>query len=108
MVRFSGAMGAGMERYMNLYQVDVAGPLVPMNCTWSSDRMTLTCTPGRLLQSSTLHTIYLGSGMMDADGHVVDTEQQGKQLGGHLVTGQMMGPMHSGGPGGMVFTFETR
>lgn len=108
MAQFSGAMAAGMERYMNLHQGDVAGPLVPMSCGWSPDRTTLTCTPGYPLQSSTRYTIYLGSGMMDADGHMAETEQHGMQLGGQPVTGQMMGPMHGGGSGGMAFTFETR
>jgi hypothetical protein len=107
-VRFSGAMGGGMERYMDLHRGDVAGPLVPMSCAWSTDRRTLTCTPGGLLQSGTRYTIHLGSAMIDADGHAVETEQHGMQLGGQSVTGQTMGPMHGGEPGGVAFTFETR
>ena len=81
-----------------------SGPLVPMSCALSTDRRTLPCTPGGLLQSSTRHTIYVWSGMMDAEGHAVETEQHGMQLGGQPVTGQMMGPMHGGEPGDMAFT----
>ena len=123
MVRFTGAMGAGMEQYMDLHQGDVSGPVVPMSCAWSADRSTLTCTPGEPLQSHVRYTIHMGSGMRDASGHMADTEQHGMQMGGQPVTGAMMGPMHGGDPAGMMgsgwqdpsdghmgmaFTFETR
>jgi hypothetical protein len=60
--------------------------------------------------------------MMDADGHLVDTERPGMQMGGQAVTGGMMGTAHGGQPEsmmglgwqdpndghlGMAFTFET-
>ncbi|HEU4697870.1 MAG TPA: Ig-like domain-containing protein [Gemmatimonadales bacterium] len=121
-VRFSGAMGIGMERYVDLHQGDVGGPVVPMACTWSNDRATLTCTPGTHLASGTGYALHVGSGMMDANNRPVDVEGHGTQMGGHRVTGQMMGGMHAGqatglmGPGwrhagdahmGMAFAFET-
>lgn len=109
MLRFTGAMGDGMERYMSLHRGYVAGPLVPMSCAWSTDRSTLSCKPGSgPLQSGTRYTIHLGSGMMDAGGHVVETEQRGMQMGGQPVSGQPMGPMHSGDQAGVAFAFETR
>jgi hypothetical protein len=105
--RFSGAMGTGMERYTDLHRGDVTGPLVAMSCAWSTDRSTLTCTPVEPLHSGTRYTIYMGLGMMDADGHMVEMEQQGMQLGGRPVT-QVRGPMHDAKPDGMAFTFQTR
>jgi hypothetical protein len=120
-VRFSGSMGAGMEQYLDLHRGDIGGPIVQMNCAWSDDRTTLTCTPGVPLQPGTSYTIHMGSGMMDASGRPVETEDHGLQMGGQPVTGQMMGGMHGGqassmmGPGwrhpgddhvGMAFTFE--
>jgi hypothetical protein len=123
MVRFNGSMGAGMERYVDLHRGDIAGPLVPMSCIWSTDRSTLTCTPGGPLQPGTRYTIHLGSGMVDAGGRRVETEEHGMQMGGQPVNGQMIGPMHGPEPAGMMepgwrgagdghfgmgFTFETR
>jgi hypothetical protein len=123
-MRFSGAMGSGMEQYVDVHQGDIAGPIVPMRSwTWSTDRSRLTCTPGEPLQSHTRYVIHMGSGMTDASGHMADTEQHGTQMGGQPVTAAMMGPMHDGrsattmGPGwqdpgdghvGMAFTFETQ
>jgi hypothetical protein len=120
-VRFSGPMSTGMEQYVDLHRDDIGGPVVHMSCAWSDDRTTLTCTPGMPLQPGTSYTFHLGSGMMDASGRSVETEEHGLQMGGQPVTGQMMGGMHGGqapsmmGPGwrhagddhvGMGFTFE--
>ena len=121
--RFSGPMASGMEQYVDLHRGDISGPVVPMSYAWSSDRSTLTCTPGEPLQSQTRYTIHMGSGMTDANGRMADTEQHGMRMGGQPVTGAMMGPMHGGNPAGMMgpgwqdpdhghmgiaFTFETR
>jgi hypothetical protein len=121
-IRFSGPMGSGMEQYMDLHQGDITGPVRQVSCVWSDDRTTMTCTPGAPLQPGSNYTIHLGSGMMDASGRPVDTEEHGRQMGGEPVTDQMMGGMHGGEatnmmgsgwrhPGddhlGMAFTFET-
>lgn len=122
-IRFSGAMASGMEQYADLHRGDISGPVVPMGCAWSTDRSTLTCTPGEPLQSETRYTIHMGSGMTDANGRMADTEQYGMQMGGQPVTAAMLGPMHGGNPAGMLgpgwqdadhghmgiaFTFKTR
>lgn len=101
MVRFSGPMAAGMEQYVDLHQGDISGPIASMNCTFSADRTTLTCTHDQL-QSHTGYTIHMGSGMMDAGGHPVEVESHGMAIGGEPVTGQMMGGMHGGQPMGMM------
>lgn len=44
-LRFSAPMGNGMEQYVDLHMGSLAGPTMPMNCLWSGDRTTLTCTP---------------------------------------------------------------
>lgn len=95
---------------------------MPMTCTWSDDRTTLSWTPSSPLQPGTRYTIHIGSEMRDADGRPVETEERGLHMGGQPVTEQMMGGMHGGrssdmmGPGwrhagddhlGMAFTFET-
>jgi hypothetical protein len=103
-VRFSGPMGTGMEQYVDLHRGDIGGPIAPMNCAWSADRTTLTCTPGVPLQPGTGYTIHLGSGMMDGSGRPVEMEDHGRQLGGQPLTGQMMGGMHGDQPAGMMGT----
>jgi hypothetical protein len=63
-LRFSGAMGAGMEQYVDLHRGDLSGPEVAMSCAWSAERTQLTCTPGSPLASRTMHAIHVGGGMM--------------------------------------------
>jgi hypothetical protein len=121
-VRFSGPMASGMDRYVDLHQGDISGPVVPMPCALSADRSAVICTPDQPLQPGTTYTIHMGAGMMDANGRPVETESHGMGLGGQPVTGQMMGGMHDGEPTGMMgsgwrhpgdghlgmaFTFET-
>ena len=123
MLRFSAPIGTGMERYVDLHRGDIAGPIVPITCTWSTARSTLTCTPGSPLQSRTRYIIHLGSGMMDAGGRRVETEEHGMRMGGQPVDAETIGPMHGGEPAGMMepgwhgpgdghfgigFRFETR
>lgn len=40
---FSRPMMAGTEQYLDLHRGDASGPLEPIGCTWSSDRLTVTC-----------------------------------------------------------------
>jgi len=121
MVRFSGPMATGMEQYVDVHQGNIGGPVIPMNCIFSGDRTTLTCSHDQPLQSGTAYTIHMGSGMMDGSGHPAEVESHGMAMGGQPVSGQMMGGMHGGqpmgtmGPGwqdsdghfGMEFTFQT-
>jgi hypothetical protein len=117
---FSRPMMAGMEQYVDLHQGDASGPLVAITCTWSADRLTLTCVPGQSLQANAPYTLHMGGGMMDADDHPVDMGHQ-SQTGGQWLMPGMMGGMHGGAPMsgmgagwkgangsyGMVFTFTT-
>ncbi|HSB53571.1 MAG TPA: Ig-like domain-containing protein, partial [Gemmatimonadales bacterium] len=90
MVRFGGPMAAGMEQYVDLHQGGTGGAIVPMSCSFSADRTTLTCNHGQPLQSGATFTIHVGSGMMDANGHQAEVEQHAMGMGGQVVTGQMM------------------
>jgi Bacterial Ig-like domain len=118
---FSRPMMAGMQQYVDLHQGDAAGPLVAITCTWSADRLTLTCVPGGLLQPNAKYTLHMGGGMMDADDHAADMGQHQSRTGGQWLMPGMTGGMHEGavmsgmgagwrGPGGsygMIFTFTT-
>lgn len=130
-LQFSYAMQMDMETFVALHEgAGVAGPLVDGTWEWSADRMHLTFTPSMPLDAQTSYTVHLGGGMMDADGHVVDLELHGHDMGGDTVTQQMMddrimqgGGMMGGptgddmmGPGwqhpedgtfGMIFSFTT-
>ena len=101
-MQFNAAMATGMEQYVDLHHGDIGGPVVPMTCTWSSDRTSLTCSHHEPLQPGTDYTIHIGSGMMDANGHPAETESHGMGMGGVAITGAMMGGMHAGQPTGMM------
>ncbi len=121
MFRFSGAMGAGMERYVDLHMVDLSGAEVPMSSSWSADHTLLTCTPASPLAPHTTYAIHLGGGMMSAGGVAVDYTTHGPGMGGQWIMGGMMTGTHGGmawgmmgngwrnanGSYGMVFTFTT-
>lgn len=117
---FSGSMGQGMEAYMDVHQGTAADATVPMTCTWSADRTTLTCTHAALFAAGTMYTVHVGGGMKDADGMPVGMGDMMTQGGAWLASG-MMGGMHAGQPMGsmapgwmgangsygMMFTFTT-
>ena len=116
---FGQPMMAGMEQYVDLHQGGITGPVVPMNCAWSPDGTTLTCTPTNPLAPGTQFTIHCGAGVSDARGHMMDFGEW-TTMGGQWVTNGMMGGMHDGqmvgmmGPGwkhgshyGMMFSFTT-
>jgi Big-like domain-containing protein len=119
--RFSGAMGAGMEQYVDLHMGDLSGGEVPMSCAWSADRTLLTCTPASPLAAHTTYALHLGGGMMSAAGVPVDYTAHGSAMGGQWIMGGMMTGTHGGmgwgmmgsgwrnanGSYGMVFTFTT-
>lgn len=115
-IRFSHAMGAGMEQYVYLHEGDITGPGVPMARAWSSDRATLTCVPLVPLNAHSRYTFHMGGGMVDANGHVVDLDDM-PMMGGQWVMPGMFGsmPSYMMGPGwrgvngsyGLMFSFTT-
>ena len=100
--RFSGAMGAGMEQYVDLHMGDLSGAEVAMTCAWSADRTLLTCTPGSPLAVHTTYAIHLGGGMMSAGGTAVDYTTYGPGMGGQWIMGGMMTGTHGGMGWGMM------
>jgi hypothetical protein len=119
--RFSGAMGTGMEQYMDLHMGDLSGAEMPMSCAWSGDRTLVTCTPASPLASRTTYALHLGGGMMSAGGMAVDYTTYGPGMGGQWIMGGMLTGTHGGmgwgmmgsgwrnanGSYGMAFTFTT-
>jgi len=117
---FGQAMMAGMEQYMDLHAGGITGPAVPMSCDWSPDLTALTCTPANPLPAGTQYAVHIGSGMKDAQGHMIALDRW-TGMGGQWATSGMMGGTHAGqpvgmmGPGwtdgvghyGMIFTFST-
>ena len=116
---FGQAMMPGSDRYVDLHQGGVTGPVIPMNCAWNPDRTVLTCTPGQSLAGATPFCIHLGPGMTDAAGHMMGMDDW-THRGGEWATGEMMGWTHNGqhvrmmgdgwwhdGHSGMMFTFTT-
>jgi hypothetical protein len=118
--RFSGAMGTGMEQYVDLHMGDLSGAEIAMSCAWSADRTQMTCTPSSPLASRTTYALHLGGGMMGSGGGAVDYAA-GLGMGGQWIMGGMMTGTHGGmawgtmgsgwhnanGSYGMVFTFTT-
>ena len=119
--RFSGAMGSGMEQYVDMHMGDLSGATMPMTCVWSGDRTTLTCTPQGPLSPRTTYVTHLGGGMTTQTGQAVDCAQYGPSMGGQWIMGGMMTGSHAGGAWtmmganwhnangsyGMAFTFTT-
>lgn len=100
--RFGGAMGVGMEQYVDLHLGDLAGPEVPLACGWSADRSTLTCTPQGPLAPRTTYFIHVGGGMTTQAGQPLDYTQYGPMMGGEWILGGRMGASHGGGSWGMM------
>lgn len=114
-MRFSGAMGMNMERYVALHEGTLSGAVVPGRWTWSADRRTLTFTPDTPLRARTNYIIHMGGGLQGGNGMPVDYASCAA-LGGRGATGAMMGGatgmMGDGWKGadggyGMIFSFTT-
>ena len=117
---FSGAMGTGMEALMDLHMGTAAAATMPMTCTWSADRTTVTCTHAAFASGAT-YTMHVGGGMMDADDMPIGMGDMVNQMGGMWLQPGMNGGMHAGQPMnmmgsgwmgsngnyGMTFTFTT-
>mgnify|MGYP001172517638 CR=1 FL=1 len=118
---FSAPMAQGMEGYLDVHQGTTAEPVMPMSCTWSGGRTTLTCTHAAAFDPATMYTIHVGAGMMDDDDMPIDMDAMVNQMGGVWLQSGMMGGMHAGQPTsgmgtgwhgtngsyGMMFTFTT-
>lgn len=122
---FDHAMDPAMSAYADVHEGDLAGPEVPGTWDWRDDHTVMRFTPSGGFQPATTYTIHVGGGMMDADGHVVDLEPHGDEMGGEWATDAMMGGGMGGhmdpadhmggawdhpsnGSHGMIFTFRTR
>jgi hypothetical protein len=101
-MRFGVAMGVGMEEYVDLHEGNLAGPVVPMSCAWSTDREALTCTPSQPLADRTTYWIHLGGDLMTETGETIDYDAYGPMMGGQWIQGGMMGGSHAGSPWGMM------
>ena len=101
-LRFGGVMGSGMEQYVDLHVGDLAGATMPMDCGWSGDRTTLTCTPQEPLAPRTTYVVHLGGGLMTRPGQPLDYGRYGPLMGGQWIMGAMIGGAHAGGPWGMM------
>lgn len=100
---FSAGMMPGMAQYMDLHQGGVSGPVVPMNCSWSSGETMLTCQPQAPLASGTQYTIHVGAGMTGGQGQRMPMDAW-TGMGGQWATSGMMGGTHAGQPVGMMGT----
>ena len=119
--QWSAPIGAGMEQFIDLHISDLGGPVVPMSCGSQTDRTSLVCTPSEPLLHGTRYMIHVAGGMVDANGRIVDMDQNGPGSGGQWITGGVMGGSHAGtgwglmgagwrhpnGSYGMAFTFTT-
>ena len=99
-VTFNHAIDPAMAEYAALHEGDVTGPEVPGTWTLSEDSTQLIFTQDEPLKAGTRYTIHLGGGMMDAEGHHVDMDENGTHMGGEWATGSMMGGGMSGGMSG--------
>lgn len=116
-VAFDGAMGTGMEQYMDLHRGDMSSPMHPMTCTWSTDRTTAICVPNGPMDAQTQYAMHLGGGLRGVNG-MPAVMTRGSMMGGESLNGGMM---HSGqsmsmmgkhwkgpdGSYGMMFRFRT-
>lgn len=120
-VMFDGSMHDHAADYAAVHEGDVTGPTVQGTWRMEEDGVVLRFMPDHDWQTGTEYTVHLGGGMMDAEGHVVDFESHGMEMGGMWADGSMMGGgmmggqhphmgegwQHENGSYGMVFSFTT-
>ena len=104
-VEFDNRMANGMEEFCAVHIGEVDGPAVAGRWEWSQDRHVLTFTPDQPLGTNMQHTLHVGGGITDADGHRMDFDQHGFDMGGHSHMGD--GWQYHNGTYGMAFTFHT-
>jgi hypothetical protein len=111
-----------MEQFCAVHMGELDGAEVVGRWEWSQDRHVLTFTPDQPLGTSMRHTLHVGGGITDADGHQMNFEQHGFDMGGHWVDEDMLGQhggmmgghshmsdgwQHENGTYGMAFPFST-
>jgi hypothetical protein len=124
-ITFSMSMMPGAEMLVVVHEGSVTGPQVAGTSAWSADRKVMTFTPAAMLKAKTTYVVHIAPSITAANGKAVDPASC-TSIGGHVVTGGMMGSAQSGmmngswGPGmmgagwkagdgtfGMMFTFTT-
>ena len=119
---FDHSMADGAEELCSLHIGGLDGEEVPGNWKWSEEHHVLTFTPHEPLQDESDHTLHVGGGITDEDGHHMDFDQHGFDMGGHWVDEDMLGQhggmmgghshmgegwQHENGAYGMAFPFST-
>ena len=121
-VTFDRAMHDEAPDYAAVHEGDVNGPVVQGSWMLEEGGTVMRFTPSQGWRAGTDHTVHLGGGMTDAEGHMVDFESHGMTMGGMWADGSMMsgdvmgggqhphmgaGWEHENGSYGMLFTFTT-
>ena len=121
-LEFDHPMVDGVEALCAVHLGGLDGEEVPGAWQRSEDHHVLTFTPHDPLQLDSEHTIHVGGGITDVDGHHMDFDQHAFDMGGHWVDedmldqhGGMMGGhshmgegwQHKNGTYGMAFAFRT-
>lgn len=124
MLEFDHAMDPSMSSYADVHEGDISGVEVPGTWGWLEGHTVLRFTPSGGFEPATRYVVHVGGGMTDADGHMVDLESHGDEMGGEWATDPMMGGENGGhmdpgdhmgeawdhpsnGSHGMIFTFTT-
>ena len=100
-MHFGSPMAAGTEQFFDLHHGSLAGPTVPMHCTWGPDHSSVTCTHDPL-EPGEQYMLHLGSGLMAGNGQPCDLQSYGPGMGGQWIDGAMMGGGHGGPSNGMM------
>jgi hypothetical protein len=120
-LEFDSRMANGMEAFCAVHIGELDGPEVGGRWDWSQDRHRLTFTPDQPLGTSVRHTVHVGGGLTDANGHRMNFEPHGFDMGGQWVDETTFGPggmmgghphmgegwEHHNGTYGMAFPFST-
>ena len=121
-LEFHHPMADGEEEFCALHRGGLDAEEVPGRWEWSQDHHVLTFTPHDPLQLDSEHTLHVGGGITDVDGHHMDFDQHAFDMGGHWVDEDMLGQhggmmdghshmgegwQHKNGTYGMAFAFRT-
>jgi hypothetical protein len=121
-LEFDHPMAVGAEELCSLHLDGLDGEEVPGDWEWSHQHHVLTFTPHELLRHDAQHTLHVGGGIVGEDGHHMDFDEHGHDLGGHWVDDNMLrhhggmmghhshmgeGWQHENGYYGMAFPFRT-
>jgi hypothetical protein len=121
-IEFDSRMANGMEQFCAVHMGELDGAEVVGRWEWSQDSHVLTFTPDQPFGTSMRHTLHVGGGITDVDGHQMNFERHGFDMGGHWVDEDMLGQhggmmgghshmsdgwQHENGTYGMAFPFST-